>query len=162
MTFGFIECVAISAWIPLIFMQWSRFSSMGDQSWYKSKKQRWMPPAWLFPVAWTLLYAALVIMMIFFTKNTLPDSWQLITGMVLFLFHIYWNKEWSVAFWDRNSPKEAFWILVVLMLPTSLVLYVPFIVENQDAAFYYVPVIMVTLYNAWLFFASVLNFYWLK
>jgi translocator protein len=162
MVFGFLECVAIAAWIPLVFMQWSRFSSMDDQSWYTSKRRRWMPPAWLFPVAWTLLYSALVIMMFFFTQNTLADSWQLIMGFVLFLFHIYWNKEWGVAFWDQKSPLKAFWILVLFMLPTSLILYVPFIVDNQANSLYYVPVIMVTLYNAWLLLAIVLNYYWLK
>lgn len=161
MTFGFLQCMAISAWIPLIFMQFTHYTSMSDQSWYTTKKRRWMPPAWIFPLAWTLLYSAMVVMMYFFTQDTLADSWQLITGFTIFIFHIALNKEWSVYFWDRKRPDIAFWILILGMIPTGLILYVPFVVDNQTPL-YFIPVIMVTLYNAWLLFAAILNYYWIK
>lgn len=161
MTFGFVECYTIVAWAALIFWQWTSYTSSSSKKWYTSRKPYWMPPSWVFPLAWTLLYSALTVMMFYFTQDTAADSWQLILGFTLFVFHIACNKEWSVAFWDRKSPRQAFWILVALMLPTSLVLYVPFIVDNQTAL-YYVPVIMVSLYNAWLLYAAVLNYYWIS
>lgn len=161
MVFGFIECVAVVAWATLIFWQWTSYTSMKSTKWYTDKKPGWMPPSWVFPLAWTLLYSALTIMMFYFTKETAADSWQLIVGFVLFLVHIALNKEWSVAFWDRKNLNQAFWILLVGMLPTSLVLYVPFVV-NQTSELYYVPVIMVTIYNAWLIYAAFLNYHWLK
>lgn len=161
MSFGFTECYAIAAWISLVFFQWTRYSSMDDPSWYTSRKRSWMPPAWVFPVAWTLLYSALVIMMFYFTQSTAADTWQIITGFTIFIIHIALNKAWSVAFWDRKNPTYAFWILVIGMLPTSLVLYVPFILDNQTPL-YYIPVIMLTLYNLWLIFAAILNFYWMR
>lgn len=161
MVFGFIECYAIIAWSVLVFFQWTAYNAGSDRSWYTKKKQSWMPPGWVFPIAWTLLYSALVIMMFYFTLNTPADSWQIITGLVLFLVNIYFNKEWSVAFWDRQNPSAAFYILFLGMLPTSLALYFPFILGNT-VGLYYVPVIMVTLYNAWCVYALVLNYYWIE
>ena len=161
MVFGFNECVAIAGWTALIFMQWTRYSASSDRSWYTKRKTKSMPPAWVFPLAWTLLYSALVVMMFFFTQDTLADSWQIILGFTLFLIHIAFNKEWSVYFWDRANPTAAFYILVFGMLPTSLILYVPFIVDNQTIH-YYIPVIMVTIYNAWLLYAAYLNYKWME
>jgi tryptophan-rich sensory protein len=159
--FGFNECYILISWIVLCYWQWTSYSSTQDKTWYESKRdQKWMPPAWIFPIAWTLLYAALVVMMYMFTQNTPADSWQIALGFALFVIHIAANKEWSVAFWDRNSPSQAFAILMAIMLPTSLALYFPFIINNQTDL-YYVPVIMLSIYNAWLLYASTLNYYWM-
>lgn len=158
--FGFNECYIAVAWAALVFWQWTAYTAASDKTWYTSKRRSWMPPSWVFPVAWTLLYTALTVMMYMFTRDTLADSWQLQMGFALFLVHIAGNKEWSVAFWDRKSPSQALVILLVIMLPTSLSLYFPFIIDNQTEL-YYVPVIMVTIYNAWLLYASVLNYYWM-
>ena len=158
--FGFVECFAALGWGLLIFWQWTRYTSMNSKKWYTSKKKDWMPPAWVFPVAWTLLYTALTVMMYYFTHDTVADSWQLIMGFTIFLVHIALNKEWSVAFWDRESPTQAFWILVLLMLPTSIVLYIPFIVDNQTNL-YYIPVILNSVYIVWLIYAAALNYRWM-
>lgn len=160
--FSFTECYISVAWATLVFWQWASYTAATGTRVYSTNRPRWMPPTWVFPVAWTLLYTALTIMMYFFTRDTAADSWQLALGFALFVFHIACNKEWSVAFWSKGKegPSQAFFILMVLMLPTSLALYFPFIINNQTEL-YYVPVIMVSVYNAWLLYAAVLNYYWM-
>lgn len=157
--FGFNQVASIAAWSVLVFWQFSkRTGGTKDKSWYEDNKPWYGPPAAAFPIVWTLLYAALVVAMFYFTQNTPADSWQLITGVVLFIFHIYWNKMWSVYFWDMNDPDTALNVLLFPMLISGIALMIVFIV-NQTGLFW-VSVMLLGVYLLWLLYATVLNIYW--
>lgn len=158
--FGFNEVASIAAWTVIVFTQFSKQGGRKDQDWYQDNKPSWSPPASWFPVIWMLLYSALVTAMFYFTKNTEPDSWNLIVGVVLFIFHMYWNKMWSVYFWEMNDPQGALYILIYHMLLSAIGLMVVFIV-NQTALFW-VPVMLLSIYLAWLVYAAALNLYWVN
>lgn len=156
MTFGYIDATAIAAWAALVFWQPSLRSDPRDM--YK-RRPSFAPPAWIFPLVWTILYAMLTVAIFFFTKYTPTDSWQLITGTVVFVIHIFVNKWWGVVFWDWKRPGVALFLLVGIMLPT-IVFFLVLCCLNTE--FFYVPVIMCGIYIVWLLFATVLNVYYVR
>ena len=115
--------------------------------------------------------------MYYFTRNVQADSWNLILGVVMYIVHmlgewnetVSWkkltffhkaNKYWSVLFWDMNDPESAVNVLVFVMLPTSVALMVAFII-NQTGIFW-VPVMLLSIYIAWLIYAAALNVHWVN
>lgn len=161
--FGFNQVYALAGWAALTFLQLSDkmpSSSKDRKSWYDENKPSWAVPGYMFPFVWTLMYSALTIAMYYFTRNVQPDSWNIITGVTLYIFHILCNKLWSVAFWNMRSP---FYAGLILLFPTILSacgLVVAFIV-NQSGLFW-VPVMCLSIYVAWLFYAAAINIYWIN
>lgn len=158
--FGFNEVAAIAAWSVIVFTQFSKQGGRKDKKWYQDNKPSWSPPASWFPIIWMIMYSALVTAMFYFTKYTQPDSWNLIVGVVLFIFHMYWNKMWSVYFWEMDDPQGALYILMYHMILSAAGLMVTFIV-NQTGL-YWVPVMLLSIYSAWLLYAAALNIYWVN
>lgn len=70
------------------------------------------------------------------------------------------NKYWSVLFWDMEDPESAVNVLVFVMLPTGVALMVSFII-NQTGL-YWVPVMLLSIYIAWLLYAAALNVHWVN
>lgn len=59
-----------------------------------------------------------------------------------------------------NDPESAVNVLVFVMLPTSVALMVAFII-NQTGIFW-VPVMLLSIYIAWLIYAAALNVHWVN
>lgn len=158
--FGFNEVVAICAWGAFTFYQFSSLGSWKSRSWYDDNAPAWGPPGYVFGIIWTILYAATTTAMFYFTQNSQADSWQLILGVVMYMVHMYFNKLWSVYFWDYNDPRGALYILIFPILLTGVGLLIAMVVDQSGL--FWVPVMLLCIYIAWLLYALALNVYWVN
>lgn len=107
------------------------------------------PPAVIFPIVWTLLYA---LMGISLGRIWLaPDSPERTKGLTLFLFQLIFNFFWSIFFFNMQAFGFSFlwilglWVLIGLMLRS-------FFKGDTLAAWLQVP------YFLWVTFAAYLNY----
>lgn len=106
------------------------------------------PPGWVFPIAWTLLYAAMAAAMWFVLRERGRDRFILL-GLYIAQFAV--NLLWPVLFFVQQTLGLAFFWLVLLWMLAGIMLY-QFFGENRVAGWLLVP------YQVWLTFAAVLNF----
>ena len=116
--------------------------------WYDQlNKPSWTPPDWLFPIAWTLLYAAMVWAAYRITRAPIELA---APALAFWAAQIVFNALWSPVFIGLRKKGAAhvvligMWISVVMR--TSLVLRVDLI-----AGLLFVP------YVVWVSYAGALN-----
>ena len=97
-----------------VFFQLSK--SHGDERYAKQRKQLTLgPPAWLFGVAWLIIYVFLTVSA-YYAFTTVTANY---TAMIcVFFVNIMLNKYWSVLFFDYHHPVAAMFVLLG-MLGTS-------------------------------------------
>lgn len=107
------------------------------------------PPAWLFPVVWTILYALMGISSyIVLTSDASPE--EIKSAMQLYAYQLVVNFLWPTFFFNFGWYLFSFlwlillWVLVFLMIRK-------FYDINRVAAYLNVP------YLVWLTFAGYLN-----
>lgn len=107
------------------------------------------PPAVIFPIVWTILYA---LMGISLARIWLaPDSPERTKGLTLFLFQLIFNFFWSIFFFNMQAFGFSFlwilglWVLIGLMIRS-------FFKVDTMAAWLQVP------YFLWVTFAAYLNY----
>ena len=106
------------------------------------------PPAWLFPVVWSILYA---LMGISAARISLaPDSPQKKQGLNLFIIQLVLNFFWSLIFFNLQAYGLAFLWLVVLWI-TVFLMILSFRKADPVAALLQIP------YLVWLTFAAYLS-----
>lgn len=106
------------------------------------------PPAILFPIVWTVLYALMGIgaARVYLT----PNSSERTQGLLLFLVQLVFNFFWSIIFFNLQAYGFAFlwiialWLLIILMTLT-------FYKSDELAAYLQIP------YLLWVTFAGYLN-----
>ena len=107
------------------------------------------PPAWLFPVVWSILY---VLMGISATRISLaPDSPQKKQGLNLFIIQLVLNFFWSLIFFNLQAYGLAFFWLAALWI-TVFLMILAFSKVDPAAAWLQIP------YLVWLTFAGYLSF----
>ena len=107
------------------------------------------PPGWVFPVAWSILYA---LMGIGAARVSLsPPSGERSRGLNLWIVQLVINFFWSPIFFNLQAFGPAFFWLLLLWV---LVLWMVFVFRKVDplAAKLQIP------YLLWLTFAAYLNF----
>lgn len=110
------------------------------------------PPAWAFPVVWTLLYIllGLALAMILHARGAKGRG----VAVTLFILQMLMNLSWSPLFFAAHQLEASFW-LIVAMFTTALATAVCFWPIRKMAAVLMLP------YLGWLAFAGLLNFqYW--
>ena len=107
------------------------------------------PPAWVFPVAWTLLYA---LMGYGAARVSLTlESKDRSTGLNLFVAQLIVNFFWSPIFFNAGAYGFALlWLLLLLALVFAMTYF--FWKTDKKAAFAQIPYIL------WLLFAAYLNY----
>jgi len=125
--------------------------SMTDTgTWYQDlRKPPWTPPDWLFPPAWTLIYALAVFSAVAgwrATRENAERSWLL----SLFFFNALLNVLWSAIFFTLRRPDWALAEVATLWL-SILALIVFLVPRSRLAGALLVP------YLLWVTFAAVLN-----
>lgn len=111
-------------------------------------KPSFAPPGWLFPVAWTLLYAAMALAMWFVLRRGGRDRFLLLG---LYAAQLAVNLLWPYLFFVQQALGLAFFWLILLWMLAGIMLY-QFFREDRLAGWLLVP------YQLWLTFAAVLNF----
>lgn len=114
------------------------------------------PPAWLFPVVWTILYVLMGISA-YLIKTSDADEQEKSDALTLYYYQLLVNFLWPVFFFNFGWYLFAFvwllllWVLVILMIRS-------FDKINKTAAYLNLP------YLLWLTFAAYLNFaiWWLN
>lgn len=126
------------------------FLTRRDMAFYGTlAKPAFAPPAWLFPAAWCVLYAAMAAAAWLVWRAKAPSSKGLLT---LYFVQFAVNLAWPVIFFTLKALGLAFWWLI-LLLGLVVALMVLYFRWSRAAGWLLVP------YAAWTCFAAVLNFF---
>lgn len=105
------------------------------------------PPAFLFPVAWSILYFLMGIAYFLFRQKE-PDKTPLIT--VLYYLQLFVNALWSIIFFVVKLRFIAILWIVFLVVLVGWLIYL-LLKKSKVSAYLLVP------YLFWLFFATYLT-----
>jgi len=140
----------ISIAIPLIVGIAATLLTSKNMGIYKEiMKPPLAPPAFLFPVVWTILY---ILMGISSAKIILTPSarGEQKKSIILYGLQLLLNFIWPVVFFNFKSFKISF-IIIVLLWYTVFQMILAFYEIDKKAAFYQIPYIL------WITFATYLN-----
>lgn len=147
-----VKVYVISILIPLAVGGLSALLTAGNMDIYgEINTPPLSPPAFLFPVVWTLLYALMGISSALIctdekAKKTVKQQALTIYGVSLFV-----NFFWSILFFNLRAFLFSFiWLLLLLALIVKTVF--EYLKINRTAAFLQIP------YLLWVTFAGYLNF----
>ena len=71
------------------------------------------PPAWLFPIVWTVLYILMGVGSYYILQSDAPEAMLV---LVLYLLQLFLNVIWSPIFFNRKDYKTALLVLILLWL----------------------------------------------
>lgn len=111
------------------------------------------PPAWLFPLAWTILYILMGVACLLICKRKAKDEKDhrtQVTEIVLYFAQLFFNYMWTIIFFRLEMRWFAFgWLIVMWMMIIALI---ALCARNcKPAAWCLVP------YALWCAFAIYLN-----
>ncbi len=109
----------------------------------------WFPPAFAFPVVWTLLYAMMGIAtaMIADARGAKGRG----TALAVFGGHLALNLAWGPLFFGAHQVSAAFGLIVAILVAAALTAWL-YGKIRPVAGWMFLP------YLAWLMFAAALNF----
>ena len=142
--------VVVPAIVFLGFLSGQIANSGYGNRWFAAlAKPAIMPPAWAFPVAWTLLY----ILMGFALSMILHARGARMRGfaILVFLAQLACNLAWSPLFFAAHKVHGALYLIVLMLLLAGLATLL-FARIRAIAALLMLP------YLAWLCFAATLNY----
>lgn len=123
--------------------------SGSDNVWFAGlAKPAAMPPAWIFPVAWTILYILIGLALALIVGARGASGRGIAIG--LFLVQLVLNLAWSPVFFGAHKLGLAFAIILLMILAT-LATTLAFARIRRQAALLMLP------YLAWICFAAWLN-----
>ena len=142
---GFI-CIAIPLVVGLVSARLA-----GDQmkTFGELNQPPLSPPAWLFPVVWTILYVMMGIVLLLIMRSHHEYK---VGAVALFISQLIMNFLWSPAFFVERDYVKAL-VILLLMLTTTVILTLVTRKINRLAAIMLIP------YIAWMCFATYLNAY---
>lgn len=124
------------------------FTSMGMDEYELVEKPPLTPPAIVFPIVWTILYA---LMGVGVARIWLaPATKERNHGLIIYTVQLFFNFFWSIIFFNLQAYGFAFFWLIALW---ALILGMIIIFNKTDrlAAFLQIP------YLIWVTFAGYLN-----
>lgn len=137
-------CVAASFLPGIVGMMFEP----GD--WYAHlAKSSLTPPGWVFPIAWTLLYALMAVAMFVVIVCTSPDERRVPIGV--FALQLVLNGLWSWLFFGRQDIVAGL-VEIILLWLAIVATIATFWRTSRIAAALLVP------YLAWVSFATYLTF----
>ena len=129
-------------------------ASSASSRWYKSLNQSPLtPPSWVFPIAWTILYALIIASGVVFLSATTTISAG-VRSVGFFYYCAAWvlNLLWSQIFFRYQRPDISF-VIIMGMLAFIALNIRAFYPVSRLAAYLLVP------YMLWVSFATYLNGY---
>ena len=129
-------------------------NASASSAWYKSLNQSPLtPPSWVFPIAWTILYALIIASGVVFLSaaTTIRDA---VRSPGFFYYCAAWvlNLSWSQIFFRFQRPDLSF-VVILAMLAFIALNIRAFYPVSRLAAYLLVP------YMLWVSFATYLNGY---
>lgn len=137
----------ISILIPLAVGGLSAFLTRNSMKDFESLNQPPLsPPAWLFPVVWTILFILMGIASYLVSVSGKPNR----TALTLYGVQLVFNLFWSVIFFNYEAYLFAFvWIIILWLLIFATM--VSFFKISKPAGYLMLP------YFLWVTFAAYLN-----
>lgn len=105
------------------------------------------PPAWLFPVAWTILYILMGIVLLMIVKS---EHEYKIGALAMFFSQMIMNFLWSPVFFVRREYVGALVILVLMLITTVILAAIMWRINELGTA-------LLIPYILWMCFATYLN-----
>ena len=138
--------------VPLIVLLglasgWFSNSGYGNPWFDALAKPGFMPPGWLFPIAWTLLYILMGVAVAQVIASTAPARRL---ALHVFAIQLLLNLLWSPIFFGLHQADIALVTIVVLTIFVAIAILI-FWGVRRSAALLMLP------YLAWLIFATALN-----
>ncbi len=129
-------------------------NASASSAWYKSLNQSPLtPPSWVFPIAWTILYALIIASGVVFLSaaTTIREA---VRSPGFFYYCAAWvlNLSWSQIFFRFQRPDLSF-VVILAMLSFIALNIRAFYPVSRLAAYLLVP------YMLWVSFATYLNGY---
>lgn len=138
-----VICIAIPLAVGVVSALLTR---SGMMTFAELNKPALSPPAWMFPVVWTILYVLMGIASYLVATSKKPNGAALITYGLQLVFNFFW----SIIFFNLQAYLFAFvWLVIlwVLILKTT----VKFFKIDETAGILMIP------YLLWVTFAGYLN-----
>ncbi len=145
----------LAACLVLAFVPGVIGSLFPPGEWYAGlAKSALTPPGWVFPIAWTMLYATIGVALFVFLRQSPPHARR--GPLIAFGLQLALNAAWSWLFFGLQAPGIALVEIVVMWL-AIIATIIAFARTSRAAALLLVP------YLAWVAFATYLNaFIWLQ
>ena len=137
--------IAVS--VPLLVGGLAAAITSGTMDVYESMvKPRYSPPAWVFPVAWTILYGLMGIASGLIFESKAPGREK---SLVLYALQLLVNFLWPIVFFRWQAPLAALFVLLALL---ALVwwMYRQFKAIDPAAGWLIVPYLLWLLFALWL------------
>lgn len=105
------------------------------------------PPAWLFPVVWTVLYILMGVSAYMIYQSN--DDYKYV-ALAIYGVQLIFNFLWSIIYFNLGNPLFAFvWLVMLWVLIVAMI--ISFAQINKTAALLQIP------YLLWVTFAGYLN-----
>lgn len=144
---------SVVVWVAVCFVIGliaSLLQSEAISEWYPYlQKSSLTPPAWVFPVAWGILYLLMGISvgLLYGVRSIYSTILYLV-----FIMQLVLNFLWSIFFFVFRSPLLGL-LDIMMLLIFSLLYFAGAVVVKRLSAWIFAPYIL------WLLFATYLNFY---
>jgi len=143
-----LKILVISIAIPLLFGFIG--SMLGDSSsgFEALIKPPFTPPAFVFPIVWTILYILMGISsyMIYTSNNDNKTS-----ALIIYLVQLGLNSLWTLFFFQYELLLFSFWWIILITILVIIMICL-FYEIKPIAAYLQIP------YLLWLVFAAILNY----
>lgn len=145
-----VGALIVALLIPvLVGVVSAALSSDGMAAYATMKKPPLSPPAWVFPVAWTILYLMMGLAS-YFVAVAKADGYYKKMAFVLYGIQLALNFCWSIIFFSMGMYLFAFvWLVIMWLMVIGCT--VVFVCISRVAGSLMVPYIL------WLTFAAYLN-----
>ncbi len=143
-----ISELAIAILIPLAVGSISALLSRNMALYSSLSKPAFSPPAFLFPLVWTILYILMGISSYLIYSS---DSDQKSDALKTYALQLFFNFCWSIIFFRFSLYLPALiWLVILILLIIKMIRQ--FYLINPTAAYLQIP------YLLWCLFAAYLNF----
>lgn len=134
--------------VPLAVGVVSALLTQGGMAAYgELNKPSLSPPAWVFPVVWTVLYVLMGIASYLAATSKKPNG----SALIFYFLQLVFNFFWSIIFFGAGAYLFAF-VWLVIMWVLIAITAIKFLQISQAAGVLMLP------YLAWVTFAGYLNF----
>ena len=136
--------------LPLIIGGFSAFLTKDNMSMYEEVVSPPLsPPAFLFPVVWTILYVLMGVSSAFIWLNRVENKDVADRGLLIYAVSLFFNFVWSLIFFNFKAYLFAFiWLAVMLILIILTVINYKKIVPL--AAYLQIPYVLWTSFAGYL------------
>lgn len=139
-----IACIAVPLAVGLVS---SRITLDQMELFGQMNQPALSPPAWLFPIAWTILYILMGIASYLILRS---DSKYKVGAICLYISQLIMNFMWSPIFFNNQDFWVALGIIVVMWTTTVLLAILCWFIDKR-ATYCLIPLIL------WTTFATYLN-----